>query len=259
MNLQFNTRLSEGYKSSSQVARVLTEDWVLNNSYCPRCGNIFLKKFENNRPVADFYCEKCREEFELKSQKEKLSKIIPDGAYDTMISRIYSDNTPNFFFLTYSKTWFVDNFLIIPKHFFTEDIIIKRPPLAETARRAGWVGCNIDISKVPKTGKLFLIKDAEIIAPKIVTESFQKTLFIREKSLNSKGWIIDILNCVDSIPSDIFMLRDIYKFENKLQQKHPNNKFIKDKIRQQLQILRDKGLIEFISRGKYKKISYERI
>ena len=34
------------------------------------------------------------------------------------------------------------------------------------------------------------------------------------------------------------------------------NNFIKDKIRQQLQILRDKAIIEFVGRGKYKKISY---
>ena len=32
-----------------------------------------------------------------------------------------------------------------------------------------------------------------------------------------------------------------------------NNNFIKDKIRQQLQVLRDKGMIDFMSRGKYKK------
>jgi type II restriction enzyme len=46
----------------------------------------------------------------------------------------------------------------------------------------------------------------------------------------------------------------MYQFENKLKIKHPNNNFIKDKIRQQLQVLRDKGLIEFVGRGKYKKV-----
>jgi type II restriction enzyme len=45
----------------------------------------------------------------------------------------------------------------------------------------------------------------------------------------------------------------MYAFENNLKAKYPNNNFIKDKIRQQLQLLRDKGLIEFIGRGKYKK------
>ncbi len=259
MDLQLNTKLSQGYKSVTQIARVLTEDWVLHNSYCPKCGNLFLNNFENNRPVADFFCAKCHEEFELKSRKGNLSNTIHDGAYNTMIERLYSNNNPNFFFLTYSKTWSVNNFLIIPKHFFTEDIIIKRKPLKETARRAGWIGCNIDISKIPKSGRVFLIKDNEIINPEIVKKTFQKTLFIRNKNMSSRGWLIDILNCVDSIASDTFTLNDVYKFENQLQIKHPNNKFVKDKIRQQLQILRDKGFIEFVSRGRYKKINHERI
>lgn len=256
MNLNFNLKLAEGYKSNSQKARRLTEDWVLHNSFCPHCGSIPLNEFENNRPVADFFCKDCKEEFELKSKNGKLSNTITDGAYATMIERINSENNPNFFFLTYSKNWSVDNFLIIPKQFFTEEIIIKRPPLKETARRAGWVGCNIDISKVADAGKVFLVKNTQIINPQIVTKSFEKTLFLREKKRESKGWILDILKCVDNISKEDFTLEEMYSFEEKLKIKYPNNNFIKDKIRQQLQILRDKGIIEFKGRGKYKKINY---
>lgn len=36
--------------------------------------------------------------------------------------------------------------------------------------------------------------------------------------------------------------------------KHPENNHIKDKIRQQLQFLRDEGLVEFTTRGNYKKV-----
>lgn len=103
MNLALNTELAHGYKSKSQIARLLTEDWVLNNSYCPNCGSLPLSEFENNRPVTDFYCENCEEEFELKSKSGKLSSTITDGAYSTMIERINSENNPNFFFLTYTK------------------------------------------------------------------------------------------------------------------------------------------------------------
>ena len=100
MNLAFNTNLAHGYTSNSQIVRLLTENWVLNNSFCPCCGTFPLNEFENNRPVADFYCNNCSEEFELKSKSGKLSNIITDGAYSTMIERINSDNNPNFFFLT---------------------------------------------------------------------------------------------------------------------------------------------------------------
>jgi type II restriction enzyme len=254
MNLIFNTKLAEGYSSNSQIARILTENWVKENSYCPCCGEVPLNEFENNRPVADFYCKKCSEEFELKSKNGKLSNTITDGAYSTMIQRINSNQNPNFFFLTYSKNWSVDNFLIIPKQFFTTDIIIKRKPLADTARRAGWVGCNIDISNIAEAGKVFLVKNTKLIDRDIVETSFKKTLFLREKSVESKGWILDLMSCVDLIKKDSFALEDVYKFESKLKLKYPNNNFIKDKIRQQLQILRDKGIIEFTTRGNYKKV-----
>jgi type II restriction enzyme len=259
MNLNYNIKLADGYSSNSQIARLLTEDWVKNNSYCPSCGNLPLHDFENNRPVADFYCKKCSEEFELKSKSGKLSSKITDGAYSTMIERINSNNNPNFFFLTYTNNWSVNDFLIIPKQFFTNDIIIKRPPLAATARRAGWIGCNIDISKVAESGKVFLVKDAKVIDPEIVNESFNKTLFLRQKSLNAKGWVLDIMKCVDEINSEAFSLSDIYQFEQKLKLKYPNNNFIKDKIRQQMQLLRDKGIVEFIGNGKYKKIKHGNI
>lgn len=62
------------------------------------------------------------------------------------------------------------------------------------------------------------------------------------------------MKCVDSIKNNSFSLDEVYNFENQLKLKYPNNNFIKDKIRQQLQILRDKGIIEFSGRGNYKKI-----
>jgi type II restriction enzyme len=254
MNLDFDRSLAKGYSSNSQIARILTEGWVRNNSYCPCCGEILLCNFENNRPVADFYCKKCSEEFELKSKSGKLTNTIADGAYSTMIQRIKSNQNPNFFFLTYTKNWSVDNFLIIPKQFFTSEIIIKRKPLADTARRAGWIGCNIDISNIPDAGKVFLVKESKLIDKMTVESTFKKTLFIRDKNEESKGWILDIMSCIDLIENDLFSSKDIYRFEEKLRMKYPNNNFIKDKIRQQLQLLRDKGILEFTSRGNYRKL-----
>ncbi|MDO5606978.1 MAG: DpnI domain-containing protein [Capnocytophaga sp.] len=155
--------------------------------------------------------------------------------------------------MTYTKNWKANKFLIIPKQFFTSEIIIKRPPSAETARRAGWAGCNIDISKVADAGRIFLVKNANIINLKIVKENFNKTLFLRSKSKDTKGWILDVMVCVGLINKETFTLDEVYKLEEKLKLKYPKNNFIKDKIRQQLQVLRDEGLIEFVSRGNYKK------
>ncbi|MGP4953226.1 DpnI domain-containing protein, partial [Psychrobacter sp. T6-1] len=213
-----------------------------------------LADFANNKPVADFYCATCTEQYELKSKKAKLSQIINDGAYDTMIERISSDDNPSFFFLTYSPQLSVNNFLIIPKQFFKPDIIIKRKPLSASAKRAGWVGCNIDLRKVPDSGKVFLVKDKQVITRESVTQQFQKTLFLREQSITSRGWTLDVWHCIDKL-DDKFNLKQVYAFADELQRKHPDNNHVKDKIRQQLQVLRDKGVIEFLGRGCYQKLS----
>jgi type II restriction enzyme len=256
MNLNFNVKLADSYLSFSQIARVLTENWVKENSYCPNCGKESISEYPNNQPVADFFCLFCREDFELKSKKGKLGKKINDGAYSTMIERINSENNPNFFFLTYSKTkWSVNNFLIIPKHFFHSEIIEKRKPLAVTARRAGWTGCNIDLQKIPQLGRIFLVRDSIVMERKDVLKDWRKTVFLRNETPQAKGWTLDVLKCVDRINSAEFSLDDVYRFEEELKAKYAGNRFIKDKIRQQLQILRDMNIIEFVSRGKYKKVS----
>jgi type II restriction enzyme len=254
MDLRLDTKLAKAYSSGSQITRVLTENWVEQNSYCPNCGENNIDKYENNKPVADFYCEKCKEEYELKGKIGSLGKKINDGAYSPMIKRITSDSNPSFFFLTYSKiNWTVNNFIIIPKHFFVPGIIIKRKPLPQTAKRSGWVGCNIDLQRIPALGRIFLIRDSKILNKKEVLENWDRTVFLRDKTGETKGWTLDILNCLDKIPDKTFTLKDIYGFEEELKKKYPQNNFIKDKIRQQLQILRDKGILEFSGKGSYKK------
>lgn len=85
-------------------------------------------------------------------------------------------------------------------------------------------------------------------------ESWRKTLFLKGSTNDFKGWTLDILNCIDKIKLSKFRLSDVYKFETELALKHPDNTHIKDKIRQQLQVLRDKNIIEFVSKGVYRKL-----
>lgn len=256
MNLSFDLINIKDYKSKSQRARVLTENWMEHNMYCPVCGKLVLKHYQANRPVADFFCEKCQSEYELKSQeKEKISSlsVIPDGCYDTMIQRINSSNNPNLFIMTHYNQK-VNNLIFIPKFFFTPEIIIKRPPLKESARRAGWVRCNINISAVPSDAKISIISDGKLTSIQRVVLSYNRLLSLRTDKLQNRGWLMDTMACIDLIHSESFSLKDVYKFENMLKIKHPTNNHVKDKLRQQLQILRDNGFIEFTSRGNYKKV-----
>ncbi len=58
--------------------------------------------------------------------------------------------------------------------------------------------------------------------------------------------------CVDKLGHKSFSLKEVYAFENFLRKKHPDNRHIKDKIRQQLQLLRDMRYLEFVERGQYR-------
>jgi hypothetical protein len=256
MQLTFNTSLASKYTSSSQKIRVLTEDWVSRTAFCPKCGQNKIFRYENNRPVADFYCQNCREEYELKSKKGEIGTKIVDGAYKTMIDRLGSSTNPNFFILSYNlSSYTVRNFLVIPKHFFVPEIIEKRKPLAETARRAGWVGCNILLNSIPEAGKVFIVRNGIIIPQQEVTEKWQRMTFLGDqRELNTKGWLLDVIRCIEKLNKKSFNLGEIYQFERELSILHPDNNHIKDKIRQQLQILRDKNYLEFTSRGHYRLI-----
>jgi type II restriction enzyme len=253
MELTLSKLIAEKYSSESQKIRVITEHWVNRSAFCPNCGNT-LDKFPNNSPVADFYCGNCREEYELKSKNGDVGKKIVDGAYTSMITRLKADNNPNFFFLTYDAlTLGIRNFLVIPKYFFVPSIIEKRKALNPSARRAGWIGCNILMSNVPEFGKIFYIQNGIAKSKIEVLDKWNKTEFIKStKNIEAKGWLLDVLVCVERIKKQEFSLSDVYGFEAHLQARHPSNHRVKEKIRQQLQVLRNRGVIEFLGRGQYR-------
>jgi type II restriction enzyme len=254
MKLTFDENVTKNYKNASQRARVLTENWVDNYIYCPNCGHLEMDKYPNNQPVADFFCSNCREDYELKSKRDSVGLKIVDGAYRTMLERLQDSHNPNFFLLNYDlQNLSVLNFFVIPKHFFTPEIIEKRKPLAKTARRAGWIGCNILLKNIPQSGKIFYVKDGVVQLKKNVLADWKRTLFLREeKEISAKGWLLDVMRCIEKIGKPEFTLDDVYVFEGELSSLHPENKYVKDKIRQQLQILRDRGYLRFMSRGYYR-------
>ena len=241
------------FKSGSQKARVWTEGWVLRQMYCPSCGNRPLTDFTNNKPVADFFCALCKEEFELKSKKSGFGKKVTDGAYATMMERLRSDSVPSLMLMRYNAdTRMVRDLSVIPKQFFVTNLIERRKPLAASARRAGWVGCNILIDRVPKAGRIELVTNRIAVPKYAVLDRWAKTQFLRGKSLATKGWVLDVLNCVEKIGAAEFTLAEVYAFENYLGELHPENNNVRPKIRQQLQVLRNAGVLEFLGRGQYR-------
>ena len=247
------------FESASQNARVLTEGWVAASLFCPNCGAQPITRFAANRPVADFVCDACREEYELKSQKARIGARVTDGAWATMTARLQAENNPNLLVMRYDRRRSaVSDLIVVPKQFFTPEVIERRKPLAASARRAGWVGCNILLGEVPEAGKVRLIREGVFTPKAEVLAKFRETLFLRRAGAGSRGWLIEVLKCAEAAAAaageGAFTLEDMYGFEGRLAALYPGNNNVRPKIRQQLQGLRDAGLVAFLGGGQYRLV-----
>jgi type II restriction enzyme len=251
MNLQCRVDLAAKYKAGPQIARVLTEDWCSRELYCPACDSNRLTGSKPNSPAIDFECAKCRQPFQLKGLKNWNPKKIVDAGYEAMIRAIRADRTPNLLVLQYSSAWLVQNLILIPRMFFSESVIEKRKPLGPNARRSGWIGCNILLSEIPSDGKISMIS-----AGVPINEGHVRSEFLRVKNLSKippslRGWTLDVLSAIRRLGKQDFSLQEVYEFESELKALHPKNENVRPKIRQQLQALRDLGMIKFAGDGRY--------
>ncbi len=252
MNLNFKKSLAKNYTNNSQKIRAMSEPWTEENIFCPNCGGI-LSGQKNNEKVSDFLCKNCLEKFEQKASKNKFKWKTIAGEYNTYVEKLKEKNKPNFFFLHYIDIkYIVEDFFVVPKYFFIPEIIEKRSKGLKN--RPNYYMCNILFSKIPNSWKIYYIENWKEIPKERVLEKWQKTAFLKDiKKDNLKGWILDIMNCIESLNKEKFTLKEIYAFEKDLKILHPENKNIKAKIRQQLQFLRDKWYLEFLEkRGNYK-------
>jgi len=250
--MHLNLTPQPNYTSRSQLARVLTERWFLENGYCPACASEELAQTPNNEIMVDFVCPDCASKYQLKAKSQHIGKSVANGAYQPKIDMIRAGTAPNWFFMEYDrKDWLVENVMLVPAHFVTPDIVQKRNPLKPTARRAGWVGSNVLIGKLPLDARIYIVRDSEEVPHSRVREEWKRFEFLKGQKLEAKGWLNDILWCVRYLGKE-FTLEDMYGFENRLAVLHPTNHNVRPKIRQQLQVLRDNGIVEFLGAGKYR-------
>lgn len=241
------------FVSASQTARVDTEDWAGSNMFCPNCGCSALMRYPANRPVADFYCSDCGDQYELKSQSKAFGRKVADGAYETKIERLKSDTSPNLILLQYSREQRrVENLTVVPRYFFVPQAIERRPPLRPTARRAGWVGSNILLDRIPVSGHISVVRSGLVRDRREVIEEWNRLRFIEERRGEARGWLLEVMRCVQEIGQPDFTLADVYSFERELSASFPRNNNVRPKIRQQLQVLRDGGYLEFLGNGRYR-------
>lgn len=254
MNLRLSALFAEGYKSPSQRARRVTEPWGAENLYCCSCASDDLDSLPNNAHVSDLVCPDCAERYQLKSQSKRIGGSVLGSNYRKMLEAIAADQTPHFFLLHYQlPAWLVRDLMLIPKFTITNSVILPRKPLGETARRKHWQGYTLNFSLIPDAAKISLVAAGVERDPAAVRADFARIAPVREMNTDQRGWTLDVLRCVEKIGAAEFTNDQAYAFEGRLSALHPGNRHVRDKVRQQLQVLRDLGFLEHVERGRWRR------
>ena len=258
MDLQLDPSIAARYKSASQVARVVTEQWATDNLYCLACTSDRLDPLRPNARVTDYRCLGCSARYQLKSQQGAFGRTVQNSAYGPKMQAIEQGLAPHYAFLRYSREpWQVTDLFVVPGYFFTPAVIEKRPPLKKPARRAGWVGSNIVLGGLAPEARVALVSGGHVRPPAGARDAWQRFAFLGAAPEARGGWGADVLTCVRTLLSELggaeFTLQQFYgRFETELQGRHPGNHNVQAKIRQQMQVLRDGGVLDFDGLGRYR-------
>lgn len=255
MHLEMDVKIAAAYKSNAQRTRVISEAWAGENLYCPCCPSNKIEQCGNNREAIDYTCNSCASAFQLKGAQLRPSSRVVDGAFAAMMRAVTRGAAPNLLLLHYDPVrWRVKNLTLIPSFAFTSSCIEKRSALTAKARRAGWVGCNILLANIPSDARIPWVEDGVAASPAEVRAKFRSVSALANVAPAERGWTLGTLRVVRNIAKPEFSLADVYNHAAELQSLHPNNRHVRDKIRQQLQVLRDLGFLQFLGHGTYRTL-----
>ena len=175
------------YVSQAQRSRVISEAWFSANAYCLSCDSNSLKPTEANTKARDFVCQSCRQNYELKTFKVQPKRRLIDGAYQPLMDRILDGSAPALMMLERDNQWQVRSLTAVHHLFLTPEIVERRKPLALTARRAGWVGCNIRLDLIASDAKVNIISGGKIHDRRLVRQAFQRFANL-ERIAPTRGW-----------------------------------------------------------------------
>jgi type II restriction enzyme len=219
-----------------------------------------VRRLPANTPTIDFICPGCESRFQLKSQRHPFAARINDAAYSKMREAVLGGLTPNLFALHYDPSrWTVQNLILIPRFVFSLSCIERRRPLSASAQRHGFVGCHILLVNIPADARIAVVDSGKPARPAEVRDMYARLRPLERMGHEARGWTLDVLNAVRSLVASVdreeFTLAEVYALEGRLRRLHPQNRFVRPKIRQQLQRLKDLGFVEFLGAGRYRNLS----
>src|SRR3569833_3945832 len=136
-------------------------------------------------------------------------KRVAGASYEATVAALASDSVPNLLLLHYTDDWRVRDLLLIPSFMFSISAVEPRPPLSSTARRAGWIGCNIRLDRIPPEGRIVLVRDFTEQAKQSIREEYDRLRPLRAVPASLRGWALDVLSIVDQL-GEQFTLHEVY-------------------------------------------------
>jgi len=252
MLLRCDISVVSRYTSQAQKSRILSESWFQSNGYCLSCESNTLLPTTANTKATDFICPICNQNYELKAFRTKPKRALVDGAYSSLMTRILNGSVPTLMMLERNDNWEIQSLTAIHHLFLTPNVVERRKPLSPTARRAGWVGCNIRLDHIGSDAQIEVVGSGRPVEHSLVRSAFRRFGALENIDPRMRGWATLTLQVIRSIKKDVFMLNDLYGLEEHFSASYPENKNVRAKIRQQLQTLRDFGYLEFLGNGCYR-------
>jgi len=243
-------------RSASQQARESTERWVNDNLYCVNCGRRDLERLQAGTPFRDFECGHCDEPFELKSTAGQLRDSIPAGGYDRSVRAFKEGRVPSFLLLSYSPADNrVTDLLAVNRALISQMALRRRErPLGRPGRENYYMS-SLDFSRVPECARVPVVRHGFERPARFVRQSWDRFAFVRRPAEpEDRDWIRDILSCIARLPGRECTLGELYEFEPELAALYPNNRHIRDKVRQKLQVLCRKGVLRRVVSGVYESV-----
>lgn len=160
------------FDSRAQVARIVLETWAEYNLFCLSCDSDSLVRLSANTPVADFECAKCSEQYQVKGKDGRFGPTITGAAYAPLLNAIRGGACPSYILIEYDRRYSTVVFgSAIRGSLITADRVLRRTPLAVTAKRAGWVGSNLHIAGLPQVA----LVEPQVVDPSAARAEWQRS------------------------------------------------------------------------------------
>jgi type II restriction enzyme len=192
--------------------------------------------------------------YELKSSARAHTTVVQDGGFDSMMRRMRAQEAPALMLMQYTPDWCVKKLIAVHPVFMTPAVVRKRdkPHRRPKTGKEYWM-CNLNLSVIPPDGKIMVVDEGEARPHALARREFRESMRFQEVPLRERGWASLVLAKVRQIGKTEFTLADVYAYEEAMHAVYPDNSHVRPKIRQQLQVLRDLGYLEFLDgRGEYR-------